>query len=251
MWQNGKKCLSNILETAANNNFGWFGLAYKSWGLKVWASTSTPWFIDTESKIKIRDRMDRVSLCDCIRYKKRKQKLHFKVLIFALFGPTSIPSMCGATHAAVAVHVSIDQWDTLQADCTVNKSLTKSLAEPASHSQSDSLSLNSQEQTPQQLHDKSIINPPQPKASNLSEEARTQVAAEKFMTTHTFQATDTTKRSPSLHFHHHPPAPSFSSSWFQRQSAGWREHSEATGAVYWFFWKTRFLFMGQNNVFVI
>lgn len=155
--------------------------------------------------------MDRVSLCDCIRYKKRKQKLHFKVLIFALFGPTSIPSMCGATHAAVAVHVSIDQWDTLQADCTVNKSLTKSLAEPASHSQSDSLSLNSQEQTPQQLHDKSIINPPQPKASNLSEEARTQVAAEKFMTTHTFQATDTTKRSPSLHFH--PPLPpSFSSS---------------------------------------
>lgn len=150
--------------------------------------------------------MDRVSLCDCIRYKKRKQKLHFKVLIFALFGPTSIPSMCGATHAAVAVHVSIDQWDTLQADCTVNKSLTKSLAEPASHSQSDSLSLNSQEQTPQQLHDKSIINPPQPKASNLSEEARTQVAAEKFMTTHTFQATDTTKRSPSLHFH--PPPPS-------------------------------------------
>lgn len=173
----------------------------------------------------------------------------FKVWSFVLFGLQSILSACGATRTLCghrSIHRSVGRA-TIRLNCKQVSFREHDWPRTAHRKPSDSSSSKGQEQTPQQLHDESPINPPQPKALNLTEEARMQVAGVAFIASHTFQTTKTTRRTP---FPSHPSS-LLHFSWFQRRSAG-REKALGSNSLLLmgtFAWgRDGFLFMGQHSV---
>ena len=87
--------------------------------------------------------------------------------VFALFGLQPILSVCGATRTLCGrqgIYRSVGRAATVRLNCK-QVLLRESEADPrtAHPKASDSSPSNGQEQTPQQLHDESPINPPRPK----------------------------------------------------------------------------------------